>query len=505
MLNSFLSCPHRELDKIKEVHQDLQKEDPLFYAHLAAWYNKNGEIRDHKEMFSAMLINDPYLDNREVGLALFREEPPYMKARILGTIKGRVIKVRNKLSETFKSRGKVINKVKIDKKVVGLIKNVPNSLKTEVTQYLRWLESDNARFDEVCIRSYNNLKTLYASLKIKPSERADQVLFKGVYPEESKLSVFKKISDAKTSEEAAKLIVENKIPYMVAVGLIKKMTPTLTVAIIDSMSPQELINNMASLEERGVLNNKDIKSLVEGKLDKASKSKKVSALKSKTATKTGRIKDADIVKKMDNVADKQVQSYRIQQSTLIGVDCSGSMDAAIECGKGVAALVSGAISAPLYVTVFNAMAKQIPLPEKATLSDAERAFAPIRAGGYTCMGSIMYLALRNKWLVEQVVIITDEGETDGVQPLFVPAYHKYCQEMGVTPNVVVVRVGRWQHITFTSRLKAAGIAYDTYEPRGDDYYALPGLLPMLSRASKTDLLYEVMDTKLPKRKQFKSR
>ena len=102
ILNSFLSCPHRDTEKLKEIHDEIRKQDPLFYAHLACWYFKKGEVRDHNEVFSSMLVTDPYLDNREVGLALFRKHRISLKSKILGFIRGKSINIREKTGDKVK-------------------------------------------------------------------------------------------------------------------------------------------------------------------------------------------------------------------------------------------------------------------------------------------------------------------------------------------------------------------------------------------------------------------
>jgi hypothetical protein len=48
-------------------------------------------------------------------------------------------------------------------------------------------------------------------------------------------------------------------------------------------------------------------------------------------------------------------------------------------------------------------------------------------------------------------------------------------------------------------MKAAGLDYDVYQFNGD-YYSLPNLIPMLAKGSKIELLMDIMDTPLPKRK-----
>jgi len=505
LLNAFTSCPHRDTDRIKAVHEEVRKQDPSFYAHLACWYEGSGkgEIRDHKEVFASMLVTDPFTDNREVGLALFRDMPLFLKRRVVGFIKGKKVKISVKTGERMKKGGKEIEKRRTEEKKVGLDANIPSCLKSEVRNYLHWLESDNKRWDEAALRSFWDLKFLYRAggLQIKPSPRAQSVLFEGKVPEGSKLGVLDKVRKAKTPEEAAKIIVENKLPYTVAVGLVEKVTPTILVALIDRMTPQELLNNIATLEEKGAMAMPEVKALIEAKLAKAKTAKHVVALKSKTAKATGRVKDASIVKKLDEVADVQIKNRgTISLPTAILVDRSGSMHDAIEVGKRLAAVVSGATVADLHVVVFDSSAMALEARGKA-LSDWEEAFKGVRPGGQTSIGSALYLLLRKKVRVEQIVVVTDEGENQA--PWFHDVYRDYAKEMGLEPHVVIIHVGQ-PGTTFSEYLKAANIEYDAYTPEGNDYYGLPGIVPLLAHKSKLDLVYEIMDEPLRKRgKTFK--
>lgn len=497
MLNSFLSCPHRDTNLLKELHVDMQKKDPLFYAHLAAWYNKNGDIRDHKEIFIGNLLVDDYLENREPGLALFRRVPVFLKRKILGYIKGKEINLRIKTGKkiTLENKKK-IDEVKIEKKRVGLFKNAPTSLRKEIKDYLKWLETDNKAFDAIVMRSFNDLKGLYAALKIKPSERAQKILFKEEFPEDSGLDVYKKISEAKNPDEVAKLIVKYKVPYTVAVGLVETITPSILVALINSMSSQELITNYASLEEKGAMNNPDTAKLINAKLDKAATAKNVTALKSKKAQETGRIKNEGAIEKLNKIADTQIKkSGAITADTALFVDKSGSMTNSIEVGKRVSSLISGATEAKLYVVAFDTIAYEINA-QGNTMTDWEKAFRPILANGGTSIGSALDYLMRKNVIVEQIVIITDEDELSS--PLFSEVYKKYVDKFKTSPAVILITIGAADR-KLSKYLSASGIAFDKYSPENNDYYSMPGLITMLARKSKLDLLYEVMDTPLPKR------
>ena len=505
IFNSFMNCPHRDTEKIREVHEQLREKDPLFYAHLASWYRKGaGEVlRDHNELFTAMLLTDPYTDNREVGLALFREHAVWMKNRVIGFIKGKVAKIREKTGKTLQMGKKKVPEIRIIEKKVGLNKTLPTSLKTEVGTYLQWLETNPEIFDAVAMRNFKDLKALYFARGkhgFKHNARAQQILFEKKFPEDSKLTVFKKITGAKTPEEAAKLIVESKIPYTVAVGLVEKITPSILVALINAMSPQEVINNIASLKDRGAFDNEGTKKLIEAKLEKAKKSSHVATLKSKTAANTGRIQDEAIEKKLNDIADVQIKkSGTIKVNTAILVDRSGSMSSAIEVGKRAAAMVSGVTEADLFVVAFDSSPTEVK-SEGKTLSDWERAFKPVRPGGQTSMGCALYYLLAKKQLVEQIVVVTDEGEN--ASPMFTDVYAQYVKTMKVTPHVVVIHVGGGGDNTFSNNVKRAGIPLDIYTPAGDDYYGLPGLVTLLSRKSKLDLIMEIMDYPLARRRPF---
>lgn len=66
-------------------------------------------------------------------------------------------------------------------------------------------------------------------------------------------------------------------------GAIKQLTPTVVVALINSMSPQEVINNLKSLQVRGAMENSQVKALIDEKLELAASDVRVAALKARVA------------------------------------------------------------------------------------------------------------------------------------------------------------------------------------------------------------------------------
>ncbi len=463
MLNSLLTTPHRKLEAVSEIHKIILELDPIFYGHLGVWYQHNGDVRDHKEVFVAHLLTSNLNEHRNAGFMMLQEFPPYQVARAIDFMKQH----RNK---------------------------VPRSARTAVRRYLSKREQNPNSFDRAALRARKSIKHLYATLHIKPGKRADAILFKNRPPEGSLAALLKKLSKAEKAVEQAKIIVEGKIPYAIAVGTIKNLTPTVLVALINSMSPQEVINNLKSLKARGAMEHPEVKKLIDGKLELATKSDRVSAFKARVAADAGDF-DAETAEKLKKVTNEQVKRRgTITKPTALLVDKSGSMENAIELGKRLAALISGITEAELFVYAFDTIPYEVRSAGKE-LTDWEGAFQHIKAGGGTSIGCALEFMRRKRQLVDQIIVVTDEGENNA--PYFGETYKQYSREMAVMPNVVIVRVGhayKW----LETKLKQQQAPVETFTFAGD-YYSLPNLVPMLTRPSRLELLMEIMDTPLPVR------
>ncbi|GAH62489.1 unnamed protein product, partial [marine sediment metagenome] len=246
---------------------------------------------------------------------------------------------------------------KVDKH--GLFINVPRSMRTEIARYLRERESDPDRLDSVILSARNHLKRLYAILRISPSDRAQVILFDDEPPKDSKLYALKLIVKTKAPAQQARLIMKHKIPYRIASTVIKTITPTVLIALINSMSSQELINNMASIKRHGAFDNPEVKALVKEKLGRAKKDKRVSAYKAKEAIKVAGV-SKDVEKELEEVTEAQVKMKgKIKRPTALLVDASGSMEEAIEVGKRIAAMLGAVCEAEFFVIAFDTMAHKI--------------------------------------------------------------------------------------------------------------------------------------------------
>ncbi len=506
LLNTLLTTPHRNLKAIYPIHKEMIEQDPRFYVQVAAWYADHGDVRDHKEMFVINLCLSQFEGHRDVGLAMLRSLPPYEVARVVDFIKGQEVTrqptkeqskpgKRTAKTKAQKDSQEPPKKQKPQKEKVGLFVNVPRSMRTEIQRYLREREGDPKRLDSALLHGRGAMKRLYAGLHIHPSERSQAILFDNEPPEESVLYAVKQIARALNPAEQARAIAEHHIPYRVAASLIREMTPMVLAALIDVMTPQEVINNMASLKKHGAFENEDVKKLVEAKLTAAKQDKRVSAYKAKVAIEAAGI-SGELAEQLDEITETQVKAKgAIKRPTALLLDKSGSMQVALEVGRQLGAMISAICESDFFAYAFDSM--PYPIETKGpSLADWEKALAGIHAGGSTSCGVALEWMRKQKQRVEQIIMVTDEGENHA--PLFKDAYTAYSQELATRPDVIFVKVGQASK-TLETACAQMGISPSAFEFKGD-YYALTNLIPLLTRPSMLDLLMEIMVYPLPKRK-----
>lgn len=468
ILNSFLTTPHRKLEELAPLHVSALENDPLFYGHLAPWYFAKGEVRDHKLLFVAHLATSSYPEFREAAWVLLQQLAPYEVARVLDHTK----------------------------KVIG---KTPRSFKGAIVHYLKIREENIRQFDGAALRARNDLKHLYASLRIKPGARAQAILFEEQPPTDSPLYALKGLARAATAEDQAQIILANKIPYTTAVGALKRLTPVVLVALINAMSPQEVINNMASLQKRGALDNPDVKALIDQKLAAAATDTRVSTMKAKKAIQAAQL-DSETERSLTEITDQRVAAkVEIKRSTALFVDKSGSMSQAIEVAKQLAGLISAVTTAHFYVYAFDTAAFEIKVEvkdgQRPALSDWEKAFKFLKADGGTSIGAPLAKMIKDQVSVEQLLIVTDEGENSA--PYLAPTWVEYCQKMSVAPSIIVVQVGgTYDH--FAQSLQKENVELTRYLFNGDSY-SIVNILPLLAMPSKSELVDLIMGYALPER------
>jgi hypothetical protein len=528
MLNTLLTTPHRRLEQVWPIHQQLVEKDPRFYVRLAAWYHDKGEVRDHKEMFIITLALSSFPGHRDVGLALLRTLAPYQVARVIDFIHGRKDTRRRLVKEIVEEKKDIpplpaqppktprdrrrlkaarhAARQQVTRRWVrratrevsgdfGLFRSVPQSLRTEVVRYLREREASPEWFDSTVLVARKALKRLYTVLHVRPGQRSQQILFEDNPPPDSRVHALKRLARCDDPNEQARAIVESRVPFRIAVSVLRTVTPAVLEGLIERMSPQEIINNLGVLQRYGALTDANLKAMIDLKLEEARDSSRVSTFKAEAALKAVDI-GADLRRRLEDVADAQIKARgRIRRPTALLIDKSGSMELAIDVGKRIAAMISAACDRELYVYAFDTMA--FPIEAAGTDWAAWRkAFEGVQAGGETSCGIAVEMLRRRKQLVEQIIVVTDEEEYN--PPFFVDSLQKYRQALGVDPTVCFVRVPDSSR-RLEEQCKRAGIVAATFDFNGD-YYSLPNLVALLEPPSETDLLLEIMEYPLPVRK-----
>jgi hypothetical protein len=330
VLNSILITPHGKLADLAPTHVSALERDPMFYGRLASWYQNRGEVRDHKVLFIAHLLTSEFPEHREAGWVLLQELPPHMVASVLDYAKVHIGKT-------------------------------PRILKHAIATYMRSIEERTTRFDRAALRDRKNLKHLYASLRLKPGPRAQQILFDENPPEDSTLYQLKLLARTQDPEEQALLIIVHRIPYTTAVGAIKQITPSILVALLDVMTPQEVINHLKALSRHGAFNNDEVKQLVEEKLRLAATDKRVSTLKATKAAEHVELAESTQKVLTATVDQRVAKITSITRPTALFVDKSGSMEQAITVAQETAALIS-AVCHDFHVLMFDTIAHVVPPP-----------------------------------------------------------------------------------------------------------------------------------------------
>jgi hypothetical protein len=458
LLDSFLKASHGDLVTFGRLHRETLEHDPLFYAHLARWYFEKGSIRDHHELFVAHLLSSPFPEHRTHGRVLMNYLRPYQVARVVRYCKEAL---------NFTTR----------------------ALKSAVTFYLRRREGNPLWFDEHVIRRRDVIKYLYATLHIKPDERAEKILFEERPPEDSRVLIAKQLERyASRPDEQARIILKHRIHYTAAMGAIKQFTPGILYALASVMTPQQVINNLKFFEKRGALNDRDTRQIIEEKLRYGAKESRVSDFKSLVALSKLNA-DSDLAKELMEITEKRIKSRgEIKVPTALFVDKSGSMEKCIEIGKLLATMCSSIATSDLHVYAFDTNSFEVK-GAKSDFASWEKAFAPIKAGNATSIGAPFHRLMDEE--VEQVVVISD-GE-ENAPPRFRDMLNKYEMKHGRTVKVFFVKVSTVARTTFEASMEGTDFTVINFD---GDYYNLPNVIPLLCSGNNFELVEEVLGARL---------
>lgn len=461
MTNDLLRIGHGDLTIYNDIGMAAVTHEPELFAHLIAWNDKKGEVRDSK-------VALPIIALRGSPDAVLYENAAAHLCKLSPRDLVRATRYHRQLPS-------------------------PNGggawLKTAIEKYVRIRETNTLLWDRTALQHRKSMKTLYAMNHIKPSARANRILFEKKYP---KNSIFTKVKQLKNMapQEAAGTILNAKIPFLIAVGAlggIKGKTDVI-LALIEGMTGPELINNSAALEKWGVMTDPALKSAYQAGL--AKKPAKIGTMKAGQAAK--KVKSKKVAKKLKDVQEKKLDTKAIEGDWLVLGDRSGSMHTAIGLSRQIAAFLARTVKGSVHLVLFNTSPAYFNMTGK-DLDVIEAETKRYGASGGTAVGCGLDLLREKGIIVNGIAICSDGG--DNTHPYFSEAYVRYVKQMGCEPTVYLWHVPGEAN-KLSPLCDVVGIDVTKFEMgRHVDYYSIPQMAQTM-RTGKYSLLDEIMETKL---------
>ena len=461
ILAELSKSPHGKLSEYVTIGQQAAKQDPEFFAHLIAWDRLKGQIRDAKVALPIVALSVPMdgeLTENALAHLSFLGPREFLRAYRFA----REIKVAGRMR-----------------------------VRRLAECYLREIENDRRGFDRTALQHRRVMKELYALAHVKPSKRADEILFKGIYDDGSVFAEVAKLKDMSPAE-AAGTIMERKIPFLIAMGALgkKAQEPDLVLALIERMSPTELVTNTKMLEKVGIKTNPALRGAYEAALKKASGSKANLLKTTKAAESVG---DDELREKLRGVQERQIQAHGgVDGNWLVLGDKSGSMSQAIETAKHVAATLAKMVKGKVWLVFFDTTPMTIDVTG-AALDIIQKGTRHIRAGGGTSIGCGLQRMLDEKCEIDGIAIVSDGGENTA--PFFPVVYDKYSKWAGKEVPVYLYQT-YGEPPALIGAMNLAKMDMTVFDIRGGvDYYSLPNLVATM-RTNRYSLIDEVMATPL---------
>lgn len=479
LIRKILSSPKHNYDEAVAQHKHWADRDPLFYTHLAAWYSKNGSVRDHQEIFCAVLLASHLPSMQEAGFVLLQTLRTYQVDKIIKLSK-------SKLGRTSRPLKKAV-KFWIERR-----ENIP-----------AWLE-------ECALRDRRHLKGIYASLHMKPCEMAQKILFENKFDPSSRFGALLRLSKTTDPSEAAKIIRNAQIPYTTAIGAVKKPTNEVWAAIIESMTGQQVINNLKAFQRRGLNSNPELAQVINDKLKNAKEMNRASQVKKIIAAKAMDAKGDKLNEIIESLRQGLLKNGPITDKTAIFIDKSGSMDVAINVGKLLATACTLAMDEAPIVLAFDDRAHRINIEKSDTAAAINKKFELIRADGYTSIGAPFEYLREHKIFVDQIILISDGEQTKGYEPR--KSSREYKQDINPDTYLVYIEIldSAVSRGPYSSSVKTLADFDDTFDrnkthlPFSGDYYAIETVVNAISSNTRNSVVEDVMACTIPSLNDLKS-
>lgn len=465
IISELTRSPHGALKEYLPIVTVAAKEDAEFLAHLIAWNEKKGAVRDAKVALPICNLHAAPLAHTENALAHLALLDPRNFVRAL--------------------------RFGMDVKLPGSGK----ALRRLVERYLRAREANLGWWLRGVMQHRASFKTLYALYHVKPSPLCDRILFKGYRPAGSALEAVALLNQKDMSATgAAALVIQHRIPFLSAVAALggeKAKSEDFVLALITQMSPTELVTNSKLLEKLGVRDRPVLRAAYDEALARAASSKKAPTLK--TSKAAAAVTDEKLKAKLVGAQEKQIAAQAVEGNWLVLGDKSGSMQYAIEASRLVAATLAKFVKGEVHLVFFDTEPRHVDVTGK-TYDQIVAQTAHVLAGGGTSIGCGVRYAMEKGWQVDGIAVVSDGAEN--TPPMFAQQYRALCERQGNEPPVYLYLLSGESNV-LTRSLANANVDAQTFDLRGGsvDMYSLPNLVTTM-RASRYSLVDEIMETRL---------
>lgn len=486
VIATLTKSPHGDLKAYLPVGLAAGAQQSDFFAHLVAWNQRKGQIRDAKvalPMIALATTKDPELqDNALAHLALlgpreFAKSMSFARTEVpAGSAPGRV-----------------------PRRVVRRL----------VERYLREREADKFLWTRTAVQHRQTLKGLYASYHIRPNTEDRNIILYGRTFDKIKApmpaGVFAFIASMKSIPATVVLsgIQQFKIPFLVTKAVLGPRAKTeqdIALAIINSMTPNELLGNTKTLETWGIKTVPALRAAYEDGLKRTAQARTVHTLKAtKAAEVLSEAGEEDLAIKLEAVAEKQIaKQLTVDGNWLVLADKSGSMSECINVAQQVAGILAKAVTGKVQLVFFDISPRVFDVTGKS-YDDIKALTKRVTAEGGTSIGCGLYWARTAKFEVDGIAIISDAQEN--TTPYFYQEYTRYSAEFGgKQPTVYLYRVGAsmssFRDNDLAESCKRGNVHLDEFQLGNTvDYYSLPNLVQTM-RTNRYSLYDEIMETPL---------
>ncbi len=466
---------HGTLKEYVVIGKQAAEQHPEFFAHLIAWNRLKGSVRDSQVALPivsllAKAYPAEFVENSLAALSLLNPREQLKALRFV-----------------------------LETRVPGHMTGISHVLGISLLER----EKNWPKWERQMLQHRAVLKELFSLLHTKPRDqrtkaclwRCDKHDGKRIplpYPEGGLFEIVTRLKDMSPAE-AAGTIMARKLPFLVAMGALgeKAREVDLVLALIKSMTATELTTNVKMLERLGVKTNPALRGAFQEALEKAGKSK-TNILKTTRAAEN--IDDEELKENLRGLQEKQIASLGgVEGNWAVLADKSGSMSAAIELAKHVAATLAKVVKGKVWLIFFDVAPQSIDVTGMA-LDVIKNVTRYVQAGGGTSVGCGLLRLFEAKEEVDGIAIVSDGGENTA--PTFPDVYKRYSEMFGKMPPVYLYQTHGDSPALITT-MQQAGHDMQVFDLRGQetDFYSLPNLVQTM-RTQRFSLSDEIMGTKL---------